>query len=71
MKTKFWMVLGAGTPTVKHLSEAAARSEAERLARYNSGQAFFVLEAIAVAEKTDVFWSELVKSGETTDEVHY
>lgn len=41
----FWMVLGAGVPTVRHTSKESAEKEAERLAKCNQGQEFTVLES--------------------------
>lgn len=43
----FWMVWNehGHSPTVKHLLHARAVTEAERLARANPGQRFFVLKA--------------------------
>lgn len=39
-----------GAPTVRHRTRPAAAEEAERLARSNPGQTFFVLATVAVAE---------------------
>lgn len=47
MGERYWMVLGAQRPTVRHSTEAKARAEAERLAKANSGMPFVVLEAKA------------------------
>lgn len=46
-ETKFWMVWNPkrDTPAYQHHSHEAAVSEAERLARLNPGQRFYVLEA--------------------------
>jgi len=44
----FWIVWnprGASMPRVRHATEALAVAEAERLARENAGQQFFVLQA--------------------------
>jgi hypothetical protein len=56
----FWMVWceRAGAPTVKHESYAAAKAEAERLARRNEGQSFHVLEVVGSATVNRVEWVE-------------
>ena len=48
--TQFWMVWNPNRkqPTYRHETEAAAVIEAERLARLNPSEDFFVLEAIAL-----------------------
>lgn len=48
---KFWMVFGGHctTPTKRHSSYTIARDEAERLARLNPCQSFYVLEATSVS----------------------
>lgn len=50
MNGQFWMVWNpaARPPVVRHPSEQAATQEAERLARLNPGEQFFVLEAISL-----------------------
>jgi hypothetical protein len=54
---KFWMVLGSGgAPTVKHLSEGAARSEAVRLARKYPGESFTVLVSEATVTVDNLKW---------------
>jgi len=55
METFFvvWNPMG-GNPTMRHPLEISARREAERLARQNPGQDFFVLEALTVTAKNDV-----------------
>jgi hypothetical protein len=58
MKRTFWMVLGSGTPVVRHRTLDAARSEAERLAMQQPGQEFAVLEAVAVVKKSELQWQE-------------
>lgn len=60
--TKFWMVWNDGgyAPTHKHMTEGAARSEAERLARKARGKRFVVLEAIGACCVTEVHWTALV-----------
>lgn len=46
----FWMVWNpqAYAPTVKHQSFEAAEAEAERLARGNPGQTFYLLQAVQI-----------------------
>lgn len=51
---KFWMVVGRGAPTHRHPSKQSAKTEAERLASYNPGTSFVVLESLA-----QVTWSAL------------
>lgn len=53
---KFWWVwrLNGGMPTVHHTSRAQADHEAERLARSNPGDSFYVLEAVSITRKRDV-----------------
>ncbi len=57
--TKFWMVKGNGPTSYCHSNEKDAMIEAERLARSNPGQAFYILEATRVVRKTDVVWDNL------------
>lgn len=47
---QFWMVWcpNRSAPTYRHDTEAAAETEAERLARANPGEHFIVLEAVAL-----------------------
>jgi hypothetical protein len=52
-KERFWMVLGAGRPTVKHSSFEAAYSEAKRLARAHMEETFVVLEAVTAVRKSE------------------
>lgn len=56
----FWMVWNEESrgPTFKHPDEAAARAEAERLARAVPGREFHVLMSIAKVCKTDVIWHD-------------
>jgi len=56
---KFWMVWNEGNrgPEKKHLNENSARNEAERLARLNPGQKFYVLAAIDCCQQRDVLWA--------------
>lgn len=44
---QFWMIWNPerSAPTYMHDTEAAAETEAERLARANPGQSFYILEA--------------------------
>lgn len=54
----FWMVWNphGHAPTMKHQDERSAQYEAERLARANRGQTFFVLCAYASVTSNDVVW---------------
>lgn len=54
--TPFWLVWNPDghAPTVQHGSAEAAQREAERLARTNPGQRFYVLEPVAMIERSDV-----------------
>lgn len=64
---KFWMVWreGSRTVTYKHETEKSARQEAERLARENPGEKFYVLESSDCCMKYDVFWASLLdKNGD-------
>ena len=58
---KFWMVYGGyqSNPTKKHETELEARNEAERLARKQPGQQFYILEVIAICQTKDLEWIEL------------
>lgn len=51
MRLQFWMVWceDGGSPRVKHCNKQLAVAEAERLAKLNPGQVFFVLKATAGA----------------------
>lgn len=53
---RFWMVLGSGTPTVRHPSKQSAKNEAERLARQNPGEEFVVLESLATVCVAEMQW---------------
>lgn len=55
-KGKFWMVLGCGTPMVRHCSKQSAKTEAERLARNQPGTEFVVLESLATVVRSDLHW---------------
>lgn len=52
----FWVVWNPfrGPPTMKHESRDRAQAEAERLARENPGENFYVLAALSVSRKSDV-----------------
>lgn len=58
---KFWVVWSpqSGPPTVRHASLAMATNEAMRLAQQHPGNEFVVLEAVGVAQKVTVQWTEL------------
>lgn len=47
---QFWMVWNPNRnqPVYRHDTEASAETEAERLARLNPGEQFFVLEAVGL-----------------------
>ena len=49
---QFWMVWNPerNAPTHRHLSKEQAEREAERLARANAGQRFYILQATAYRE---------------------
>lgn len=51
---RFWMVKGSGPASYVHHSQSSAEAEAERLARCNPGECFFVLEAVAAHIRHDV-----------------
>jgi hypothetical protein len=57
----FWMVWSerGHAPTYKHDSNRSATSEAERLARTNPGERFYVLRAMRYVERHDVIRVEL------------
>lgn len=59
MGTKFWMVLGRDVPKYRHATVAAAKIEAERLAKTNPGCEFTVLEAVATCSVHSVNWDQL------------
>lgn len=57
----FWLVWNPANdraPTVRHLTESAARAEAGRLARQSRGDKFYVMRMVAGVVVTDVIWSE-------------
>lgn len=62
MDTTFWMVWNprGGVPRAKHESESIATAEAERLARCNPGDSFYVLRAVHVIRLADVVRTELI-----------
>lgn len=47
------------TPRHIHTTQEEARSEAERLARVNRGEEFFILEAIASVKIKEFEWREI------------
>lgn len=51
---RFWMVKGVGPTQHRHVTRADAECEAERLARLNPGERFFVLEAVTAHIRYDV-----------------
>ncbi len=53
---QFWMVWNPARnqPTHRHASEQSAITEAERLARLNRGEQFYVLEAVALRIADDM-----------------
>lgn len=55
----FWMVHGDGPTNHRHASRASAVTEAERLARFNPGCVFVVLEAVEAVLKVDIERVEL------------
>lgn len=58
MKRTFWMVVGSGVPYFRHPTEGHARAEAERLARLNPNEEFWVVESIAAVKKSDLSWED-------------
>lgn len=70
-RTKFWMVLGRGTPAYRHLTKKAAATEAERLARACPGEEFTVLEAVAAVKQSGLAWSSCGESQPSDDEVPF
>ena len=65
----FWLVWspqGIRPPSYRHHSEAAARTEAERLARNSPGAEFFTMRAVAVAKRVDVVTTNLSDPSEPT-----
>jgi hypothetical protein len=60
---KFWMVWNPKrtSPTCQHKSIEAAVAEAERLARRDPGQEFYVLEALRMCQVPElpIKWTEL------------
>lgn len=67
-RRKFWMVLGGGNPTFRHLTKQSAQREAERLALSNPGQAFTVLESVATVVKAEVQWEPNDLDATATDD---
>lgn len=66
----FWMVWSpqGNPPRYQHPNADAAKAEAERLARANPGQEFFVLEAVSVSKRVDVETRSLRKSDDPFSE---
>lgn len=66
---QFWAVWNPahGEPTVRHSSFEIAKAEAERLARFNPGQKFYVLAACGVARRVDVTFEPITAD----DEFHW
>ncbi len=58
MRQKFWMVLGEGTPVVRHDTYDKAKTEAGRLARAYPGKEFTVMESSVTAVSTLVTFEE-------------
>jgi len=50
---------GMGAPAFKHITRDLAIREAKRLAGLHPGIRFYILEAIACAEKTDVVVTDM------------
>lgn len=70
----FWLVwrrANGRTPVREHASYREARIEAERLARANPGEAFYVLTPCArAATETAIIWSHFEPTGlEAVDDV--
>lgn len=62
MAAKFWIVWspqGARPPSFRHITLAAATTEAKRLAEEHPGHEFFALEAVGRAQKVTVQWTDL------------
>lgn len=64
----FWMVKGAGPAKAIHGTRADAEREADRLARNNPGEAFYVLQAIACHRKVDVERISLIEAALDMDD---
>lgn len=61
MATRFWMVWNEGNrgPVKQHWTEQEARTEAERLAKLNPGQRFYVLVTLSFCMVQEpVHWFE-------------
>lgn len=65
---RFWMVKGAGPTQYPHDSRASAEYEADRLARLNPGQCFYVLEAVTAHVRVDVQRIVLTEAESIDDE---
>ncbi len=59
----FWMVWNPNghAPTYRHSSRHSATVEAERLARGNRGQTFFVLQALSKTVLVDIQTKQLTE----------
>jgi hypothetical protein len=55
----FWMIWNEGNrgPTIQHFTIKEVRKEAERLARLNPGQKFYILSAIDCCRMNDISWA--------------
>jgi hypothetical protein len=60
---KRWIVYNPakGKPTVTHPSYLIAKMEAERLARFNPGEDFFVYECVGRAKAVNVVYEDAVQ----------
>jgi hypothetical protein len=58
MDTPFWMIWNprGHAPTVSHSHPETAKREAERLARANPGQEFYVLRCEGKCQVNDIRW---------------
>ena len=50
----FWMVVGAGPPTMRHDCQFSAEREAKRLAKQNPDVWFYVVETVSAHRKNDI-----------------
>ena len=72
-EAQFWMVWNpAGhSPVFKHETARLARIEAERLARLNPGQRFYVLEAVALRYVDDMIRVDLRPGNDDQDDLPF
>ncbi len=58
MESQFWLVWNPDerTPRVRHGSEGAAKTEADRLSISHPGHRFYVLEAVGYVTKRETEW---------------